>query len=107
MLVRVNVIEGMSAEDLRIRADIRSVQHDDSSCLSKCAIQGRYVGKVTDVRAGVFFLRLNNGVNAIAHSCYDLRTPGRNDDVSFVVTRLDGDHDNAVGIITRIIRQNL
>ena len=107
VLVRVNVIEGMSAEDLRIRADIRSVQHDDSSCLSKCAIQGRYVGKVTDVRAGVFFLRLNNGVNAIAHSCYDLRTPGRNDDVSFVVTRLDGDHDNAVGIITRIIRQNL
>ena len=107
VLVRVNGIEGQDAEDLRIRADIRSVLPDERSCLSKCAIQGRYVGKVTDVRAGVFFLRLNNGVNAIAHSCYDIRTPGRNDDVSFVVTRLDGDHDNAVGIITRIIRQNL
>lgn len=47
------------------------------------------------------------GVNAVAHSCYDRRTPGKKDDVSFVVTKLDEERSIAVGIITRIIRQNL
>lgn len=46
-------------------------------------------------------------VNAVAHSCYDRRTPGKKDDVSFVVTKLDEERSIAVGIITRIIRQNL
>ena len=53
------------------------------------------------------FVRLNNGVNAIAHSCYDRRTPGKGDDVSFAVTRLDEEQGVAVGSITRIIKQNL
>lgn len=52
-------------------------------------------------------VRLSNGVNAVAHSCYDRRTPGKKDDVSFVVTKLDEERSIAVGIITRIIRQNL
>ena len=33
--------------------------------------------------------------------------PGKKDDVSFVVTKLDEERSIAVGIITRIIRQNL
>ena len=49
----------------------------------------------------------SNGVNAVAHSCYDYRMPGKKDDVSFAVTRLDMEQGVAVGIITRIIRQNL
>ena len=48
-----------------------------------------------------------NGVNAIAHSCNDYRLPGKNDDISFVVNRLDQENGVAVGIITRIIRQNI
>ena len=32
---------------------------------------------------------------------------GKKDDVSFVVTKLDEERSIAVGIITRIIRQNL
>ena len=47
------------------------------------------------------------GVNAIAHSCYDSRTPGKKDEVSFVVTRIDEDRNVAVGLISRIIRQNI
>ena len=43
----------------------------------------------------------------MAHSCYDYRTPGKKDDVSFAVTRIDEERGVAVGIITRIIRQNL
>ena len=50
---------------------------------------------------------LTNGVNAVAHSCYDYRMPGKKDDVSFAVTHLDVERGIALGIITRIIRQNL
>ena len=67
----------------------------------------RYAGRVTDVHRGIVYVRLANGVNAVAHSCYDHRMPGKKDDVSFVVTKLDTEHSIAVGIITRIIRQNL
>ena len=60
-----------------------------------------------NVKNGVVFIRLNNGGNAIAHSCYDTRYPGKKDDVSFAVTRIDEEQGVAIGIITRIIKQNL
>ena len=53
------------------------------------------------------FFRLELGVNAIAHSYYDNHTIGKKDKVSFVVTHIDEERNVAVGIITRIIRQNL
>ena len=108
ILVRVNKISGTTVEDLSINADVRSTTNSTASeDLKKCVRQGRYAGRVTDVRGGVLFIRLNNGVNAIAHSCYDRRTPGKGDDVSFAVTRLDEEQGVAVGSITRIIKQNL
>ncbi len=108
ILVRVLKISGSTAEDLAITVDVRSVFKDgDQDNLKKCVPQGRYAGRVTDVRGGMAFIRLNNGVNAIAHSCYDRRTPGKRDDVSFSVTRLDPEQGVAIGIITRIIKQNL
>lgn len=108
ILVRVLKINRTNAEDLSIRVDVRSVSATNShDNLKKCMPQCRYAGRVTDVRNGVVFIRLNNGVNAIAHSCYDSRYPGKKDDVSFAVTRLDEEQGVAVGIITRIIKQNL
>jgi len=108
ILVRVLKISGSTVEDLAITVDARSVFTDgDQGSLKKCVLQGRYVGRVTDVRSGVLYIRLNNGVNAIAHTCYDRRTPGKGDDVSFAVTRLDEEQGVAVGSITRIIKQNL
>lgn len=108
ILVRVQKIVLTDLEHLSIRADVRSVSASTSrDNLKKCMPQCRYAGRVTDVRNGVVFIRLNNGVNAIAHSCYDLRTPGKKDDVSFAVTRLDEEQGVAIGIITRIIKQNL
>ena len=65
------------------------------------------IGRVTDVHKGVVYVRLSNSVYAVAHSCYDYRMPGKKDNVSFAVTRLDIEQGVAVGIITRIIRQNL
>lgn len=108
ILVRVLKISGNTVEDLAITVDVRSVFKDGGQDnLKKCVPQGRYAGRVTDVRGGMAFIRLNNGVNAIAHSCYDRRTPGKRDDVSFSVTRLDPEQGVAIGIITRIIKQNL
>ena len=108
ILVRVQKINRTDLEHLSIRVDVRSVSATNShDNLQKCMPQCRYVGRVTDVRNGVVFVRLNNGVNAIAHSCYDSRYPGKKDDVSFAVTRLDAERGVAVGIITRIIKQNL
>ena len=108
VLVRVQEISGEDAEHLSIRADIRSTFSETSvDNLKKCQVQSKYAGKVTDLRGGVVYIRLNNGVNAIAHTCYDSRMPGKKDDVSFAVTRLDEEHGVAVGIITRIIKRNL
>ena len=108
VLVRVQSVKGTSPADLRITADIRSIsQNSMQENLSKCRAQSKYVGKVTDVRKGVVYIRLNNGVNAIAHTCFDYRMPGKKDEVSFAVTKLDEEKGFALGIITRIIRQNL
>lgn len=108
VLVRILNVRRDSLEDIGIKADIKSVsQNTNHDNLKKCRIQSKYAGKVTDVHKGVVYIRLSNGVNAVAHSCYDYRTPGKKDDVSFAVTRLDEERGVAVGIITRIIRQNL
>ena len=108
VLVRIISVNRDNLENLSIRVDIKSTsENTNRDNLLRCRIQGKYAGKVTDVRKGVVYVRLSNGVNAVAHSCYDYRTPGKKDDVSFAVTRLDMERGVAVGIITRIIRQNL
>lgn len=97
-----------SLEDISVKADVKSVNGNTSKeNLSKCKIQGKYAGTVTDIHKGTVFVRLHIGVNAVAHSCYDNRMPGKKDDVSFVVTRIDADRNVAVGLISRIIKQNI
>lgn len=105
--VRVLKIDRVNVDRITIQVDARDVFGDGGDNLSNCQPQCRYVGQVTDMRRGVVYVRLNNGVNAIAHTCYDARMPGRKDTVSFAVTRLDEAHGIAIGIITRIIKQNL
>lgn len=108
VLVRILSVRRDGLEDIAIKADIKSVsQNTNHDNLKNCRIQSKYAGKVTDVHKGVVYIRLVNGVNAIAHSCYDYRTPGKKDDVSFAVTKLDEERGVAVGIITRIIKQHL
>lgn len=108
ILVRILSVTRNGVEDISIKADAKSVTDNTSyENLKKCRVQSRYAGKVTDVHKGVVFIRLSNGVNATAHSCYDRRMPGKKDDVSFTVTRIDAEQGVAVGIITRIIKQNL
>lgn len=108
ILVRILSVKRDSLETISIKADVKSVAGNTSrDNLKKCRVQGKYAGKVTDIHKGTVFVRLSIGVNAIAHSCYDNRTPGKKDDVSFAVTHIDEERNVAVGIITRIIRQNI
>ena len=108
ILVRVHEVLGVAPEEIGIRIDVKSLTPDTTrENLKKCRVQSKYAGKVTDIHKGVVFVRLSNGVNAIAHTCLDYRMPGKKDDVTFVVTRLDEERGVAVGIIPRIIRQNL
>jgi len=108
ILLRILEVKGESPETLSVKADGKSVYPDTArNNLSKCTIQGKYVGSVTNVNKGAVYIQLANGVNAVAHTCFDSRMPGRKDDVSFVVTHIDTTHNLAVGIITRIIKQNL
>ncbi len=108
ILVRIQSVNRESLEMLSIKADVKTTSENNKRAnLNQCRVQSKYAGKVTDINKGVVFIRLSNGVNAIAHSCYDRRTPGKKDDVSFAVTHIDEERGVAVGIITRIIKQHL
>ncbi|MEQ2843244.1 S1 RNA-binding domain-containing protein [Dorea longicatena] len=108
ILVRILNIDGDTPESLSVQADVKSVAGNTSKeNLKKCHVQGKYAGTVEDIHKGTVFVRLELGVNAIAHSCYDNRTVGKKDVVSFVVTHIDEERNVAVGIITRIIKQNI
>ena len=106
--VLVTEMTGSGIDDLRIKADVRSITRNLSKeNLSKCTLQSKYVGEVTNVRNGVAYLRLKIGVNAIANTNYDRRSPARGDIVSFVITRINPEHSNVTGIITKIIKQSV
>ena len=108
ILVRILNVTVNSLENISVKADVKSVTENTSKVnLAKCKVQGKYAGVVTDIHKGTVFVRLKIGVNAVAHSCYDTRMPGKKDEVSFVVTKIDEDRNVAVGLISRIIKQNI
>lgn len=108
ILVRILEVNAVSPEQVSVYADVKSVEGNTSKeNMKKCKVQGKYAGTVEDIHKGTVFVRLSIGVNAIAHSCYDNRTVGKKDHVSFVVTHIDEERNVALGIITRIIKQSL
>lgn len=108
LLVRIKTVEFKSDDVIEITADAKSVQQGDNfENLKKCKVQSRYAGTVVDIVRGMPYIRLLNGANAIAHTCIDRRTPGKKDEVSFVVTNIDERKGVAMGVITRIIKQNI
>lgn len=105
--VLIKELKGDSVDNLRIVADVKSITVNTSmENLSKCATQNKYIGEITNVRNGIAYLRLKIGVNAIAHTNYDRRTPAKGDIVSFVITRINPEYGNVTGIITKIIKQS-
>ncbi len=108
VLVKLLSIDRSDPGNIRLQASIReTVPNPAKENIKKCVVQGKYIGKVTDVNRNAIYVRLNVGVNAVALAVHDRRTPCRKDDVSFVVTRIDEEAGIAIGIITRIIKQHL
>lgn len=108
ILVRIRAVDTSNPDHLKVEADPRSVAENPMpERIQTLKEQSRYAGQVTEVRRGIIYLRLHNGVNAIAHNCLDRRLPAKKDQVSFVVTRINREQCVATGIITRIIRQVL
>lgn len=106
--VRVTSVSGDTPENLRIKADIRSLTVDDTNeKLKALKPQTNCLGTVTAVRNGVVFISLIDGIRAIAHKCYDRRKPGKGDVVLFVVTRIDEEGGVALGIVARIVKRNI
>lgn len=107
LVVRITAVDVQDVDNIKVTAAVRSDIDSARDKLKLCRIQGKYSGRVIGVYRGMCFIRLTNGVNAVAHSCRDSRYPGKKDDVSFTVTSIDEERGTAVGIITRIIKQNL
>lgn len=107
VLVTVNEINGTSVEELKVAVDAKSATANiNKDNLKKCHKQGKYVGIITDVYKGTYFIRLDIGVNAVAHSCNMTSLPAKRDKIGFVVTRINDNYEVAEGIITRMIKRN-
>ena len=106
VLVKVLKMSAESPENIRIEVSAQEAQSNtNKENLMRLHKQGKYVGKITDVYKGTYFIHLNNGVNAVAHSCNTASLPGRKDEVGFLVTRINDETEVAEGIITRVIKR--
>lgn len=108
VLVTVNEINRKSVDEITVSVDAKSATANiNKDNLKKCHRQGKYVGTITDVYKGTYFIRLDIGVNAVAHSCNMASLPAKRDKIGFVVTRINDNYEVAEGIITRLIKRNL
>ena len=106
VLVCVNNIEMPDAENMTVSVDAKgATENTNKDNLKKCHRQGKYSGIVVDVYKGTYFIRLDLGVNAIAHECNMASLPGKRDKIGFVVTRINETSEVAEGIITRLIKK--
>lgn len=104
--VVVKSIAGAGADDLKIEVSAKEAKANvNRENLLRLRRQGKYVGRVTDVYKGTYFICLNCRVNAVAHSCNTASLPGQGDEVGFLVTRINEEREVAEGIITRIIKR--
>ena len=106
VLVCVNKIEMPDAESMTVAVDAKgATENTNKDNLKKCHRQGKYSGIVVDVYKGTYFIRLDLGVNAIAHECNMASLPGKRDKIGFVVTRINETSEVAEGIITRRMKK--
>ena len=106
VLVCVNKIEMPDAESMTVAVDAKeATENTNKDNLKKCHRQGKYSGIVVDVYKGTYFIRLDLGVNAIAHECNMASLPGKRDKIGLVVTRINETSEVAEGIITRLIKK--
>ena len=106
IFVKIMELEVKDVNNIKVVASIKeATENPAKENIKKCVVQGKYIGKVTGIDSNVIFVRLNVGVNAIAHTVHDRKTPCRKDEVSFVVTKIDEEKGVAIGIISKVLKQ--
>lgn len=104
--VVVKSISDGPIESLKVEVSAKEAKGNvNKENLKRLRRQGKYVGRITDVYKGTFFICLDCKVNAVAHSCNTASLPGQGDEVGFLVTRINDEREVAEGIITRIIKR--
>ena len=104
--VMVNKVEGTEPDEIHVEVDAKSpTANINKDNLRKCHRQGKYTGVITEVYKGTYFIRLDIGINAVAHSCNMSALPGKGDKIGIVVTRINDNYEVAEGIITRLIKR--
>ena len=101
--VEFNEEQNRYSVDLSIKA---ATSHPDKAAFEKLVPNSNYFGVVTGVKNGIFFVRLQLGVNAKTKIFRGQEYPCKQDTVSFRVTQLDEDSLVANGYITRIIKRH-
>ena len=104
--VMVNKVEGTEPDEIHVEVDAKSpTANINKDNLRTCHRQGKYTGVITEVYKGTYFIRLDIGINAVAHSCNMSALPGKGDKIGIVVTRINENYEVAEGIITRLIKR--
>lgn len=89
-----------------VQLSIRDAEENPGyAVLEQIRVDTNYFGKVTGVKNGTIFVRLQIGCNAKTRLFRSRQMPGKNDLVSFKVTWIDEFHCEAQGFITRIIKR--
>ena len=71
--------------------------------LAKLKIDGKYLGKVTGISAGIYFIRLTIGCNVACHKCLTSELPTVGDKVALVIRYIDPEKRIGRGIITQLL----
>lgn len=104
--VLVKGVSGETSEELKVEVSAKeAIPNLNRENLMRLKRQGKYVGKVTDVYKGTYFICLNCSVNAVAHNVNTASMPAKGDEIGFLVTRINDEREVAEGIITRIIKR--
>lgn len=104
-VVRVQNINIKDGQVVSIEVDGKCIALETQKQES-CSKNGKYLGEVTGVHNGIYFIRLTCGVNAISHTCQVAgRKPAKKDRISFACTRMDEEQHVAIGIITKVVQR--
>ena len=104
ILVYVDDVRGTRFENVSVSVNAVMVTEDNTEKeLAKLKIDGKYLGKVTGISAGIYFIRLTIGCNVACHKCLTSELPTVGDKVALVIRYIDPEKRIGRGIITQLL----
>ena len=107
VLVIRNKVEVDSVDQIRVEVDAKARRPIPTRtiCGNATVRASIQVSLQKFIKEPIFFMRLDIGVNAVAHSCNMTTLPSKGDKIGLVVTRINDNYEVAEGIITRLIKR--